>query len=136
MGTESLQNLSPVWGRITNIVMDHGAGSCLYDTAGRRYLDFTCGIGVTNTGHCHPKVVAAIQAQAAKLIHGQINIVFHQPMLDLVEELKPVVPAGLDSFFFSNSGAEAIEGAVKLASTPRAAPTSSSSAAASTAGRT
>jgi len=61
--------------------------------------------------------VAAIQAQAAKLIHGQINIVFHQPMLDLVEGLRPVVPvvpAGLDSFFFSNSGAEAVEGAVKL----------------------
>jgi 4-aminobutyrate aminotransferase len=114
MSVDTLQNLSPVWGRITNIVMDHGAGSCLYDTAGRRYLDFTCGIGVTNTGHCHPKVVAAIQAQAAKLIHGQINIVFHQPMLDLVEELRPVVPSGLDSFFFSNSGAEAVEGAVKL----------------------
>ena len=58
--------------------------------------------------------MAAIQAQAAKLIHGQINIVFHQPMLDLVEGLRPVVPAGLDSFFFSNSGAEAVEGAVKL----------------------
>ena len=114
MTTDTLQNLSPVWGRITNIVADRGEGSCLYDIAGRRYLDFTCGIGVTNTGHCHPKVVAAIQAQAAKLIHGQINIVFHQPMLDLVEALRPVVPAGLDSFFFSNSGAEAVEGAVKL----------------------
>ena len=114
MSTDNLQNLSPVWGRITNIIVDHGAGSCLFDTAGRRYLDFTCGIGVTNTGHCHPKVVAAIQAQAARLIHGQINIVFHQPMLDLVEELRPVVPAGLDSFFFSNSGAEAVESAVKL----------------------
>jgi 4-aminobutyrate aminotransferase len=87
----------------------------LYDTAGRRYLDFTCGIGVTNTGHCHPKVVAAIQAQAAKLIHGQLNIVYHQPALDLIAELLPRVPPGLDSFFFSNSGAEAIEAAVKLA---------------------
>ncbi len=114
MSTDTIQHLSPVWGRITNIVVDHGAGSCLYDTAGRRYLDFTCGIGVTNTGHCHPRVVAAIQAQAAKLIHGQINIVFHQPVLDLIEALKPVVPPGLDSFFFSNSGAECIEGAVKL----------------------
>lgn len=114
MTVDTIQHLSPVWGRITNIVMDHGTGSCLYDTAGRRYLDFTCGIGVTNTGHCHPKVVAAIQAQAAKLIHGQINIMFHQPMLDLIEALKPVVPPGLDSFFFSNSGAECVEGAVKL----------------------
>ena len=107
-------NLSPVWGRITEIVVDHGEGACLYDSAGRRYLDFTCGIGVTNTGHCHPKVVAAIQQQAAKLIHGQINIVYHRPALDLIEALLPVVPPGLDSFFFSNSGAEALEAAVKL----------------------
>lgn len=114
MSTETIQHLSPVWGRITDIVVDHGAGSCLYDTAGRRYLDFTCGIGVTNTGHCHPRVVAAIQAQAAKLIHGQINIVYHQPILDLIAELRTVLPAELDSFFFSNSGAESIEGAVKL----------------------
>ena len=114
MQTDAIARLSPVWGRITNIVVDRGEGSCLYDTAGRRYLDFTCGIAVTNTGHCHPKVVAAIQDQAAKLIHGQINIIFHQPMLDLVGELQTVVPPVLDSFFFSNSGAEAVEGAVKL----------------------
>jgi 4-aminobutyrate aminotransferase len=106
--------LSPVWGRVTGIVVDHGEGACLYDSTGRRYLDFTCGIGVTNTGHCHPKVVAAIQEQAAKLIHGQINIVYHRPMLELIEAMLPVVPPGLDSFFFSNSGAESIEAAVKL----------------------
>jgi 4-aminobutyrate aminotransferase len=106
--------MSPVWGRITDIVVDHGEGACLYDSAGRRYLDFTCGIGVTNTGHCHPKVVAAIQEQAAKLIHGQANIVYHRPMLDLIEALLPVVPPNLESFFFSNSGAESIEAAVKL----------------------
>jgi len=114
MATDAIESLSPVWGRITDIVVDRGEGSCLYDTVGRRYLDFTCGIAVTNTGHCHPKVVAAIQAQAARLIHGQINILFHQPMLDLVGELQTVVPLALDSFFFSNSGAEAVEGAVKL----------------------
>jgi len=109
-----MENLSPVWSRITDIVVERGEGSCLYDMAGRRYLDFTCGIAVTNTGHCHPKVVAAIQAQAARLIHGQINIIVHQPMLELIGELQAVVPPALDSFFFSNSGAEAIEGAVKL----------------------
>jgi 4-aminobutyrate aminotransferase len=114
MSNDLLQNLSPVWSRITNIVVDHGDGAFLYDADGRRYLDFTCGIGVTNTGHCHPKVVAAIQTQAAKLIHGQINIVYHQPALDLIAELLPLMPPGLDNFFFSNSGAEAIEGAVKL----------------------
>ncbi len=108
-------HLSPVWTRLSNILVERGEGACLYDTAGRRYLDFTCGIAVTNTGHCHPKVVAAIQAQAARLLHGQINIVYHRPILDLIGELLTVVPAGLDSFFFSNSGAEAVEGAVKLA---------------------
>jgi 4-aminobutyrate aminotransferase len=110
-----ISHLSPVWSRISNIVVDHADGAYLYDIDGRRYLDFTCGIGVTNTGHCHPKVVAAIQAQAARLIHGQLNIVYHQPALDLIAELLPLMPSGLDSFFFSNSGAEAIEAAVKLA---------------------
>ncbi len=114
MSSDLLQHLSPVWSRISNIVVDHGDGAFLYDVNGRRYLDFTCGIGVTNTGHCHPQVVKAIQAQAAKLIHGQINIVYHQPALDLIAELLPLMPPGLDNFFFSNSGAEAIEGAVKL----------------------
>ncbi len=108
-------HLSPVWSRLSNILVDRGEGAYLYDVTGRRYLDFTCGIAVTNTGHCHPKVVAAIQAQAARLLHGQINIVYHQPILDLIGELLTVTPTGLDSFFFSNSGAEAVEGAVKLA---------------------
>ncbi len=114
-GSELMQHLSPVWTHGTDILVDHAEGAYLYATNGRRYLDFTCGIGVTNTGHCHPRVVAAIQEQAGKIIHAQANIVYHQPMLRLVEELLPVVPAGLDSFFFSNSGAEAVEAAVKLA---------------------
>lgn len=109
------QNLSPVWPHYTDILVDHAAGAYIYDVDGRRYLDFTCGIAVTNTGHCHPRVVRAAQEQCAKLIHGQANILYHQPMLQLVEELRTIVPAGLDSFFFSNSGAEAIEAAVKLA---------------------
>ncbi len=107
--------LSPVWFRVTDILMERGEGVYLYDTGGRRYLDFGSGIGVTNTGHCHPRVVQAIQEQAGRLIFAQINIVYHQPVLDLIAELRSVVPAGLDSFFFSNSGAEAVEGAVKLA---------------------
>lgn len=109
------QNLSPVWPHYTDILVDHAAGAYIYDVDGRRYLDFTCGIAVTNTGHCHPRVVRAAQEQCAKLIHGQANILYHRPMLQLVEELRTIVPAGLDSFFFSNSGAEAIEAAVKLA---------------------
>ena len=108
-------HLSPVWYRYTDLLVERGEGPYLYTPDGTAYLDFTCGIGVTNTGHCHPEVVRAVQDQAAKLQHGQINIVYHQPVLDLVAELSGILPSGLDGFFFSNSGAEAIEGAVKLA---------------------
>lgn len=78
-------------------------------------MDFTCGIGVTNTGHCHPKVVEAIRQQAGLLLHGQANLVTHKPMLELVDQLRTIVHPSLDGFFFSNSGAEAVEGALKLA---------------------
>jgi 4-aminobutyrate aminotransferase len=107
--------ISPVWTRFTPIVAERAEGAYVYDRDGTRYLDFSCGIGVTNTGHCHPRVVRAIQEQAARLLHGQVNIVFHPPLLELAEELRTIVPEALDCFFFSNSGAEAVEGAVKLA---------------------
>lgn len=110
-----IESLCPVWSHYTDIMAQRGEGIYLYDEQGRRYIDFTSGIGVTNTGHCHPRVVQAAQAQCARLIHGQANIVYHRPMLELVEELSTVVPPNLDSFFFSNSGAEAVEAAVKLA---------------------
>jgi 4-aminobutyrate aminotransferase len=113
--SDSLQHLSPVWTRIFNFVADRAEGSYIYTTDGRKLLDFTCGIGVTNTGHCHPRVVAAIREQAGLFLHAQANIVIHQPMLRLVDELRQVLPPSLDAYFFSNSGAEAIEGAVKLA---------------------
>ncbi len=111
----AVEHLSPVWARYSNILVDHAEGAYIYGADGERYLDFTCGIGVTNTGHCHPRVVAAAQEQVGKLIHGQANIVYHKPMLDLVDQLLTVVPPALDTFFFSNSGAEAIEASVKLA---------------------
>jgi len=109
------QNLSPVWTRIFSVEADHAAGCYIYDIHGDKYLDFTSGIGVTNTGHCHPRVVEAIQKQAGLLIHGQANIVIHKPMLELIEELKSIVNPVMDGYFFTNSGAEAVEGAVKLA---------------------
>ena len=112
---ENYEHLSPVWSHYTDIIVDHAEGSYLYATDGRKVLDFTCGIGVTNTGHCHPKVVEAIREQAGKLIHGQMNLVVHKPILELVDELRKIVPPTLDGFFFSNSGAEALEGALKLA---------------------
>src|SRR5262245_52670087 len=105
----------PVWSRITNLVVDHGEGSWLVTTDGERYRDYTSGIGVVNTGHAHPRVVAAIQAQAAKLLHGQQNIVYHEPGLRLYERLAGLLPGGPWSAFLSNSGAEAVEAAVKLA---------------------
>lgn len=108
-------NLSPVWSRYSDLLIDHASGPYLFTEDGRRILDFTTGIGVTNTGHCHPTVVAAAQQQIAKLMHGQINIVYHQPMLDLVKELLSIMPPHLNRFFFSNSGAEAVEAAIKLA---------------------
>jgi len=115
MPAADLSHLSPVWNRSWTLLVERGEGPYLIDADGRRYLDFTCGIGVTNTGHAHPRVVKAIQEQAARLLHGQANIVVHTPMLDLAGELLGVVPAPLDTFFFTNSGAEAVEGAVKLA---------------------
>ncbi len=113
--TVQLNNLSPVWTHLSDLVIDHASGSWMYTADGRKVLDFTSGIGVTNTGHCHPRVVAAAQEQVGKLIHGQINIVYHPPALKLAEKLREVVPAGLDTFFFSNSGAEAVEASIKLA---------------------
>ncbi|MDC7126283.1 MAG: aspartate aminotransferase family protein [Spirochaetales bacterium] len=107
--------ISSVWTHSTDIVVDRGEGCWFYDKDGNKYLDFTSGIGVTNTGHCHPKVVEAIKAQSEKLLFGQFNIVYHQPVIDLVNELSPVMPEGLDTFFFTCSGAEAVESAVKLA---------------------
>lgn len=115
MPSDAFSHLSPVWNRSWELFVERGEGAYLIDTDGRRYLDFTCGIGVTNTGHAHPRVVKAIQEQAALLLHGQANLVVHKPMLRLVEELLTIVPKPLDTFFFTNSGAEVIEGAVKLA---------------------
>ncbi len=112
---DNFPHMSPVWGRIFNFVAERAEGSYIYTTDGRKLLDFTCGIGVTNTGHCHPKVVEAIREQAGLFLHAQANIVIHKPMLKLIEELRTVVPPSIDGFFFSNSGAEAVEGAVKLA---------------------
>jgi 4-aminobutyrate aminotransferase len=112
---EAFSHIAPVWTRYTPIIATRAEGSYVYDLEGKGYLDFTCGIGVTNTGHCHPRVVAAVQEQAGLLLHGQANIVMHLPMLELVNELRTILPVELDGYFFSNSGAEAIEGGVKLA---------------------
>src|SRR3954454_6432304 len=97
-----------VWARYTDLVIERGEGSWLTTVDGDRYLDYTSGIGVTNTGHAHPRVAAAIAAQATKLIHGQQNIVYHQPGLELHRRLPAYFPGdvGEVGVFLSNSGAE------------------------------
>ncbi len=111
----SIDHIGTVWSRAFNVMAERGEGVYLFDTAGRKYIDFTSGIGVTSTGHAHPKVARAIADQAAKLIHGQANIVYHRPMMELIDELSSVVAwPELSEYFFSNSGAEIVEAAVKL----------------------
>ncbi|HMS00002.1 MAG TPA: aminotransferase class III-fold pyridoxal phosphate-dependent enzyme [Anaerolineales bacterium] len=112
---DNFPHMTPAWSRIFNFVADRAEGSYIYTDDGRKLLDFTCGIGVTNTGHCHPKVVEAIREQAGSFIHAQANIVIHKPMLQLIEELRKISPPSIDSFYFANSGAEALENAVKIA---------------------
>ncbi len=112
---DNFPHVTPAWSRIFNFVAERAEGSYIYTDDGKKLLDFTSGIGVTNTGHCHPKVVEAIREQAGLFLHAQANIVIHKPMLQLIEELRRIVPSSIDSFFFANSGAEALENAVKIA---------------------
>ena len=112
---DNFPHMTPAWSRIFNFVAERAEGAYIYTDDGRKLLDFTSGIGVTNTGHCHPKVVEAIREQAGLFLHAQANIVIHRPMLQLIEELCQIVPPSIDSFYFANSGAEALENAVKIA---------------------
>lgn len=102
-------------GRYTPVIVDHGKGLYVWDLDGVRYTDFTSGIAVVNTGHCHPRVVSAIQEQAAKIIHAQANILAHEPMMNAATALIETLPDNLNQVFWTNSGAEATEGALKLA---------------------
>lgn len=96
----------------TGLVFDHGAGARLWTVDGTEYIDFTAGIGVNSLGHGHPALVAAIAAQAAKIIHVS-NYFMTEPSTKLAEEL--VARSGYETVFFCNSGAEANEGMFKLA---------------------
>ncbi|MGP4016097.1 aspartate aminotransferase family protein [Saccharopolyspora sp. 5N708] len=110
-----MAELSPVLKQATPVLAARGEGVYLFDEQDRRYLDFTAGIGVTSTGHCHPRVVEAAQRQVGTLIHGQYTTVMHRPLLRLTERLGDVLPVGLDRLFYVNSGSEAVEAAVRLA---------------------
>lgn len=110
-----MTSLSPVLKQATPVVVESALGCRIHGTDGVDYLDFTTGIGVTSTGHCHPKVVEAARDQAGRIIHAQYTTVMHQPLLALTEKLGEVLPHGLDSVFYANSGSEAVEASVRLA---------------------
>src|SRR5258707_14468377 len=107
---------SPSYTRVYPLVVARGSGAVIEDVDGNLFLDFTAGIAVTATGHCHPHVVAAIQDQAAKLIHMSGTDFYYQPQIDLSERLSKAAPGiSAKRIFFTNSGAEALEAGLKLA---------------------
>ncbi len=108
--------ISPSYTRSYPLVAKRGRGIRVEDVDGNEFLDFAAGIAVVSTGHCHPEVVAAIQKQAAELIHISGTDFYNEPLTDLAEQLSAVAPMpGPHKFFYGNSGAEAIECALKLA---------------------
>jgi 4-aminobutyrate aminotransferase len=110
------QYTSPSYTRIYPLVVARGSGAVIEDVDGNRFLDLTAGIAVTATGHCHPRVVAAIQDQAAKLIHMSGTDFYYDPQTDLAQRLAELAPGeSAKRVFFTNSGAEALEAALKLA---------------------
>ncbi len=109
------RHLSPILKRATGVHAARGEGVHIVDPEGRRYLDFTSGIGVTSTGHCHPKVVEAIRKQSGTLIHGQYTTVLHPLLEELAARLTEVLPGDLNSLFYVSAGTEAVESAVRLA---------------------
>jgi 4-aminobutyrate aminotransferase len=107
--------VSPSYTRCYPLVVARGSGAVIEDVDGNRFLDMTAGIAVTATGHCHPDVVAAIQDQAAKLIHMSGTDFYYQPQIDLSQRLAEAAPGpSAKRVFFTNSGAEALEAALKL----------------------
>jgi len=103
-------------GRLTKHVFEDGKGTFITTDKGVKLLDLTAGIGVVNLGHCHPRVSAAAAAQCNKITHAQVNIGFSAAQIALLKELIPILPHhSLDTVFLWNSGAEAVEAAVKLA---------------------
>jgi 4-aminobutyrate aminotransferase len=114
------QVISPSYTRTYPLVAERGEGAIVEDPDGNRFLDFAAGIAVVATGHCHPKVVKAIQEQAAKLIHMSGTDFYYENMVQLAEKLAKLAAAmssgrGPQRVYFGNSGTEAIEAAIKLA---------------------
>ena len=108
-------HLSSVWFSVTDLQVESGRGCWVTTVDGAEYLDFSSGIAVVSTGHCHPHVVEAIQRQAGRFIHAQVNVYRHDLLEPLAARLAEITPRGIERFFYANSGAEITEAAVKLA---------------------
>jgi 4-aminobutyrate aminotransferase len=98
-----------------NLLADRAEGVYLYGRDGRRYLDFLAGFGACNAGHNHPRIVAAAREQMERMVHAPVGVIAHEPLLRLAWELRQITPGQADTFFFGNSGSEAVDGALKLA---------------------
>src|SRR5438270_13173446 len=108
--------MAPSYTRVYPLVCARGSGAVIEDVDGNLFLDFTAGIAVTATGHCHPEVVAAVQDQASKLIHMSGTDFYYAPQIDLAQRLAESAPGTSPKrVFFTNSGAEALEAGLKLA---------------------
>ncbi len=108
--------MAPCSGRVYPFVMERGLGSEVWDVDGNRYIDLNAGIAVVSTGHSHPRVVAALQDQAAKFIHMAGTDFYNEPMVMAAEKVTSLMPGtGEWQVFFANSGTESVEAAIKLA---------------------
>ena len=107
---------SPSYTRVYPLAVHRGYGAVIEDVDGNRFLDFTAGIAVCSTGHCHPRVVAAIHEQSSRLLHMSGTDFYYAPQGDLARKLAEISPGSLAKrVFFTNSGAESVEAAFKLA---------------------
>ncbi|HLX83623.1 MAG TPA: acetyl ornithine aminotransferase family protein [Terriglobales bacterium] len=110
------QYISPSYTRSYPMVAKRGRGIVVEDVDGNEFFDFSAGIAVTSTGHCHPEVVAAIQKQAGELIHMSGTDFYYESLVTLAERLSKIAPMpGPHKIYYGNSGAEAVECALKLA---------------------
>jgi 4-aminobutyrate aminotransferase/(S)-3-amino-2-methylpropionate transaminase len=111
----SRENISQSISTVHPITLSHGKNAEVWDTAGKRYIDFVGGIGVLNLGHCNPHVVQAIQHQATQLTHYAFNAAPHTPYLQFMDRLEQFIPVSYPlSGMLTNSGAEAAENALKI----------------------
>lgn len=111
----STRAIADVWYRTTSLPVTSGHGCTVVTADGLEYLDVTAGSGALSTGHCHPRVVAAIREQAGRFIHAQVNAYLHDLLEPVARRIVDVTPASVERVFLANSGSEAVEGAIKLA---------------------